>query len=95
MREEIKSVYHFNGSWFDIFDMLVGIIKPSNAQQISIWESRQKTEGHLLIVYGGLLSEDWLQRNQVRKITEPEFRINYKPKLKDHIIHGYNEFAKK
>jgi hypothetical protein len=95
MKAEIKAVYHFNGCWFDIFDMLVGIIKPINAQRFSVWESRKQTDGHLLIVYGPCLADECLQRYNLKRITEPEFQMNYKPKLKEHVIHGYNEFNKK
>ena len=95
MREEIKSVYHFNGCWFDIFDMLVGILNPANAQTFSVWESRKKADGHLLIVYGATLTDEWQQRYKVKRIPEPEFQTNFKPKIKEHIIHGYNEFNKK
>jgi hypothetical protein len=94
MKDESKSVYRFNGCWFDIFDMLVGVIKPTNALRFSVWESRKKTEGHLLIVYGSPLAEEWQQQYNVTRITEPEFRANFKPKAKEHIIHGYNEFEK-
>jgi hypothetical protein len=90
MNDHPKSVYHFDGSWFDVFDMLVGIIKPNNAQRFSVWESRQKINGHLLIVYGSDLGDDW----PMRKISAPEFE-NYRSRMKEHIIHGYNEFNKK
>jgi hypothetical protein len=95
MKEEKKSVYLFNGCWFDIFDMLVGIIKPTNAQRFSVWESRNKTGDHLLIVYGTRLTDEWQQQYKVIRISEPEFQMNYKAKLKEHIIHGYNEFEKR
>jgi hypothetical protein len=95
MKEEKKSVYEFNGCWFDIFDMLVGIIKPTNAERFSVWESRKKTDSHLLIVYGSWLTEEWQQRYNVKRISEPEFQMNYRSKVKEHIVHGYNEFDKR
>ena len=95
MKEQVKSVYQFSGCWFDIFDMLVGIIKPTNAERFSVWESRKQTNGHLLITYGPRLTEECLQRYNLKQIPEPEFRMNYRSKVKEHIIHGYNEFDKK
>jgi hypothetical protein len=95
MKEKIKSVYHFNGCWFDVFDMLVGIIKPTNAQRFTVWESTKKTEGHLLIVYDSRLTEEWQHTHNLKRISEPEFQLKYKPRLKEHIIHGYNEFDKR
>jgi hypothetical protein len=89
----MKSFYSFQGSWFDILDKLIGIIKPSNVQRFTIWESK-KNEKHLLIVYGTQLSHDWQERYDVKGVTEPEFQIKFKPKMKEHIIHGYNEFNK-
>ena len=59
MKDQVKSFYQFNGCWFDVLDMLVGIIKPTNAQRFSIWECAKKTDGHLLIVYELRLAEDW------------------------------------
>jgi len=95
MNGQFRSVYHFDGSWFDVFDMLVGIIKPKNTHQFSVWESRKKTNGHLLIVYGEDLGEDWRQGYALKKISAPEFEMNYRSRIKEHIIHGYNEFSKK
>jgi hypothetical protein len=94
MNDRLKSVYHFDGSWFDVFDMLVGTIKPNNAQRFSVWESRQKNNGHLLIVYGENLGDDWRNGHPLKKISAPEFE-NYRSRMKEHIIHGYNEFNKK
>jgi hypothetical protein len=95
MNDKLKSVYRFDGYWFDVFDMLVGIIKPKNAQQFSVWESRKKTTGHLLIVYGENLGDDWRQGYPLKRISAPEFEMNYRSRIKEHIIHGYNEFSKK
>ncbi|TMI90587.1 MAG: hypothetical protein E6H06_17275 [Bacteroidetes bacterium] len=94
MKDEFKSIYRFEGRWFDIFDMLVGVIKPTNAQRFSVWESRRKTDGHLLIVYDRHLADEWQQRYRVTRVTEPEFQHHYKSKIKEHVIHGYNEFSK-
>jgi hypothetical protein len=90
----MKSFYLFEGSWFYVFDKLVGIIKPGNAQRFSIWESKKRSEGHLLIMYGNELTEEWQGRFEVKKITEPEFQTNFKSKMREHIIHGYNEFTR-
>ena len=95
MNDHRKSVYQFDGCWFDAFDMLVGIIKPQNAQRFSVWESIKKTNGHLLIVYGENLGEDWRQSYPLKKISAPDFELNYRSRIKEHIIHGYNEFTKK
>lgn len=95
MNDELKSFYRFEGCWFDVFDMLVGIIKPKNAQRFSVWESREKPNGHLLIIYGPRLTEEWERRYNVKAITEPEFETDFKCKMEEHIIHGYNEFNKK
>jgi hypothetical protein len=94
MNNKVKSVYHFDGSWFDVFDMLVGIIKPNNAQRFSVWESRHKNNGHLLIVYGEELGDTWHPAYPLKKISAPEFEMNYRSRIKEHIIHGYNEFKK-
>ena len=94
MKDQVKSFYQFNGCWFDVLDMLVGIIKPTNAQRFSIWECAKKTDGHLLIVYELCLAEDWQQKHNVKKITEPEFQTIYRARIKEHVIHGYNEFDK-
>ena len=90
----MKSFYLFEGSWFYVFDKLVGIIKPGKAQRFSIWESKKRSEGHLLIMYGNELTEEWQSRFEVKKITEPEFQTNFKSKMREHIIHGYNEFTR-
>jgi hypothetical protein len=87
-----KSFYIFNGSWFDIFDKLVGILQPRNTNQFSIWESKRKTNGHLLITYGTALPHDLQSRHNLKEITEPEFQASYIPSLTEHIVHGYNEF---
>jgi len=87
-----KSFYIFNGSWFDIFDKLVGVLRPRNTTQFTIWESKRKKDGHLLITYGTVLPPDLQSRHDLREITEPEFHASYKPTLREHIIHGYNEF---
>jgi hypothetical protein len=94
MKDRAKSFYQFNGCWFDVLDMLVGIIKPTNAQRFSIWEGPKKNDGHLLIVYELRLAEDWQQKHKVKKISEPEFQTTYKARIKEHVIHGYNEFDK-
>lgn len=94
MKDEPKAFYQFNGCWFDVFDMLVGIIKPTNTKRFSVWESRQKLNAHLLIVYGPHLDEEWERRYNIKTITEPEFEKNYRAKMSEHIIHGYNEFNK-
>ena len=94
MKDRVKTFYQFNGCWFDVLDMLVGVIKPANAQRFSIWECTKKNDGHLLIVYELRLAEDWQQKHNVKKISEPEFQMNYRARRKEHVIHGYNEFEK-
>src|SRR6266508_526390 len=87
-----KSFYIFNGSWFDIFDKLVGILQPRNTTQFTILESKRKKSGHLLITYGTTLPYDLQSRHDLKEITEPEFEASYISTLRDHIVHGYNEF---
>ena len=87
-----KSFYIFTGSWFDIFDKLVGILQPRNTTQFTIWESKGKTSGHLLITYGTVLPPDLQYRHNLKEITEPEFLMSFKPTLREHVVHGYNEF---
>jgi len=69
----------------------VGIINPGNIERFAIWESK-KQASHLLIVYGAQLTDDWKQRFGINGITESEFQSSFKPKIKEHRIHGYNEF---
>ena len=90
----MKSFYAFKGSWFEILDKLVGVIQPRNCERFSIWESTNKNQ-HLLIVYGIHLSPEWQRKYNVQTITEPDFNLQLKAKMKDHRIHGYNEFEKR
>lgn len=91
----MKTFYSFRGSWFEIFDKLVGIIQPKDCQRFAVWESKKRNEGHLLIVYGTSLSSDWQNRHDIKEITEPDFQSNFKSKMSDHRIHGYNEYDRK
>src|SRR5258708_28625411 len=90
----MKSFYEFKGSWFCIFDKLVGIINPSNTQRFSIWESKRLNQGHLLIIYEMELAGEWETNKDVTRISESEFRSRYKTRMNEHKIHGYNEFCK-
>ena len=94
MKNQVKSFYCFKGSWFDIFDKLAGIIKPKDCQRFSIWESLTSQGNHLLIVYGTEVPADYQQNFDLERITEPDFQAHFKIKIKDHRIHGYNEFGK-
>jgi hypothetical protein len=87
-----KSFYIFKGSWFDIFDKLVGILKPRNTEQFTIWESKTNKSVHLLITYGTALPGELQSRHELKEITEPEFHTSFKPTLSEHVVHGYNEF---
>ena len=87
-----KSFYTFRGSWFDIFDKLVGILKPRNAEQFTIWESKSNKSVHLLITYGNTIPGELQSRHELKEISEPEFHTSFKPTLREHVIHGYNEF---
>jgi len=87
-----KSFYIFKGSWFDIFDKLLGILQPRNAGQFTVWESKANKSLHLLITYGTVLPGELQSRHDLKEITEPEFYASFKPTLKEHIVHGYNEF---
>jgi hypothetical protein len=90
-----RSFYLFKGSWFDIFDKLVGILQPRNTEQFTIWESKPNKRVHLLITYGTALPGELQHRHEFREITEPEFQASFKPTLKEHVVHGYNEFHPK
>ncbi len=90
-----RSFYIFKGSWFDIFDKLVGILKPRNTEQFTIWESKANKRAHLLITYGTALPGELQNRHEIKEITEPEFQASFKPTLKEHVVHGYNEFHPK
>jgi hypothetical protein len=94
MNDQMKSFYAFKGSWFEIFDKLVGIIQPKNFQRFSIWESLTGHSNHLLIVYGTEIPFEYQQNFDLEKITEPDFHTNFRHKIKEHRIHGYNEFNK-
>ena len=89
----MKTFYEFKGNWFYIFDKLVGIITPSNATRFSIWESKHLNQGHLLIVYEMELA-GWENNKGLNRISESEFCNNYKSRMEEHVIHGYNEFGK-
>ena len=93
-KTQMKSFYTFRGSWFEIFDKLAGILNPQNLQRFSIWESKSKTEGNLLIVYGPRITDKLQHLNELEEIADPDFDSNYKSKIRDHKIHGYNEFSK-
>jgi hypothetical protein len=93
-KTQMKSFYAFRGSWFEIFDKLAGILNPQNLQRFAIWESKSKIEGNLLIVYGLRITDKLQSINELEEITEPEFDTNYKSKIGDRKIHGYNEFSK-
>ncbi|SRR6266487_5155402 len=93
-KTQMKSFYAFRGSWFEIFDKLAGILNPQNLQRFAIWESKSKIEGNLLIVYGLRITDKLQSINELEEITEPEFYTNYKSKIGDRKIHGYNEFSK-
>ncbi len=88
----MKSFYLFEGSWFDVFDKLAGMIQPNHGQRFSIWESKIRTDTHLLIVYGTQLDSQWQRHYNINGITESDFQTYFQPKMKAHIIHGYNEF---
>jgi hypothetical protein len=90
-----KSFYIFKGSWFDIFDKLVGILQPKNAEQFTIWESKKNKSAHLLIAYGNALPGELQSKHELKEITEPEFQTSFKPTLSEHKVHGYNEFHSK
>jgi hypothetical protein len=90
----MKSFYAFRGSWFEIFDKLAGILNPQNLQRFAIWESKSKIEGNLLIVYGPRITDKLQHINELEEITDPDFDTNYKSKIRDRKIHGYNEFSK-
>ena len=90
-----RSFYTFKGSWFDIFDKLVGILKPRNAEQFSVWESKANKRLHLLITYGTRLPGELQLRHELNEISEPEFHAHFRRTLGDHVVHGYNEFHSK
>ena len=90
-----KSFYTFKGSWFDIFDKLVGILKPRNTEQFAVWESKKNKRVHLLITYGSALPGELQRRHELVEISEPEFRTNFKAASTEHVIHGYNENCSK
>jgi hypothetical protein len=90
-----RCFYIFKGSWFDVFDKLVGILKPRNTEQFTIWESKTNNRVHLLITYGTALPGELQSRHELKEITEPEFHASFKPALKEHKVHGYNEFHPK
>lgn len=90
----MKSFYEFNGNWLQIFDCLVGIISPANVRRFSIWESKSTTQKNLLIVYEIRLDNEWEGKNEINRISESEFLVNYRNKINDHVIHGFNEFTK-
>jgi hypothetical protein len=90
----MKSFYEFKGSWLQIFDRLVGIISPSNVRKFTIWESKSVSKKHLLIVYQVNLDGEWERLSDINRISESEFVANYKCKINDHVIHGFNEFKK-
>jgi hypothetical protein len=92
IEDQKKSFYIFRGSWFDIFDKLLGILQPRNTGQFAVWESKANKSVHLLITYGTSLSGEIQHRHELKEITEPEFQASFKPLLKEHIVHGYNEF---
>jgi hypothetical protein len=93
-KTQMKSFYAFRGSWFEIFDKLAGILNPQNLQRFAIWESKSKIEGNLLIVYGPKITDKLQHINELEEITDPDFDTNYKSKIRDRRIHGYNEFSK-
>jgi len=88
----MKSFYEFKGSWHYIFDTLVGVITPSNIGRFTIWQSKSGNSKNLLIVYELKLHSEWENENGIHQISESEFSLNYKSRMDDHIIHGFNEF---
>ena len=94
VKTQMKSFYAFRGSWFEIFDKLTGILNPQNLQRFAIWESKSKIDGNLLIVYGPRITDKLQNINDLEEITGPEFCTNLKSRIREHKIHGYNEFSK-
>jgi len=90
----MKSFYEFKGSWLYIFDNLVGVITPGNIQKFAIWQSKSVDKKNLLIVYGIRLDDEWETRTGINQISEAEFVINYRNKINEHLIHGFNEYNK-
>lgn len=78
MKNKIRSIYTFKGSWFEIFDKLVAILKSQNLQKFAIWESKSRNGENLLIVYGSQLTAVLQNRYNLKEITEPEFDMNFK-----------------
>ena len=89
----MKSFYEFQGNWLYIFDRLVGIITPSNIKRFTVWQSKSENKKNLLIIYEMKLSSERESRNDFHQIPESEFLLQYKNKMNDHIIHGFNEFG--
>ena len=90
----MKSFYEFEGSWLQIFDHLVGIITPANIERFAIWQPKVAGPRNLLIVYGLCLDSDWERVAGTKKISETEFLRDYKAKIAEHRIHGFNEYEK-
>lgn len=89
----MKSYYEFKGNWLHIFDKLVGIVTPANVKRFAIWQSKVKDRTNLLIVYEMNLGAGLENKVGIRRISESEFLRNYKHKMNDHVIHGFNEFS--
>jgi hypothetical protein len=92
METQLRHFYLFKGCWIDIYDELVEMLQPDQYQKFSVWEPKDKTKDHhLIIVYGMPLADSYCYRRDIWKSDENVFNSFYLYNLTRFYIHGYKE----